>query len=99
MPLIGVCVADLHIPEARSLKDKRRIIKGLVDRLRQRHRFAVAETAFLNLRQRAQVTMAVVGIRESELEQTLERARRLVENQPIVIASWDLEVLELANGA
>jgi hypothetical protein len=41
--VIGVLQLRLAIPEARSLKEKRRAIKGLKDRLGSRHNVSVAE--------------------------------------------------------
>ncbi len=41
--VIGVLQLTLAIPEARSLKEKRRAIKGLKDRLGSRHNVSVAE--------------------------------------------------------
>ena len=41
---IGLLQLDLLLPEANSLKDKRRIIKSLKDRLHNRFNCSVAET-------------------------------------------------------
>ena len=35
--LIGISVFELHLPHARSLKEKRKVVKGLIDRI---HRIA-----------------------------------------------------------
>ncbi len=40
---IGIYTFELHLPMARSLKDKRQVVKRLKDRLRARHNVAVAE--------------------------------------------------------
>jgi uncharacterized protein YlxP (DUF503 family) len=41
--VIGVCTLELNIPTAASLKDKRRIIKSVMSRLRNEYNIAVAE--------------------------------------------------------
>ncbi|HXV78093.1 MAG TPA: DUF503 domain-containing protein [Candidatus Polarisedimenticolaceae bacterium] len=40
---IGIYTFELHLPQARSLKDKRQVVKRLKDRLRSRFNVAVAE--------------------------------------------------------
>jgi len=40
---IGIYTLELHLPTARSLKDKRQVLRRLKDRLRSRFNVAVAE--------------------------------------------------------
>lgn len=40
---IGVYTFELHLPAARSLKDKRQVLRRLKDRLRSRYNVAVSE--------------------------------------------------------
>ena len=62
MPLhVGVIRLELHIPGARSLKDKRRAVKSLVDRMHHRYRVSVAETDLQDLSRRAELGLAVVA--------------------------------------
>ncbi|MGZ5487086.1 MAG: DUF503 family protein, partial [Candidatus Aminicenantales bacterium] len=46
--IVGVLTLDLFFPYARSLKDKRRILRGFKDRAR-RHNVALAEIDFQDL--------------------------------------------------
>ncbi|HEX6990066.1 MAG TPA: DUF503 domain-containing protein [Bacillota bacterium] len=41
--MVGVARLELHMPENGSLKDKRRIVRSLLDRLRSRFNVAAAE--------------------------------------------------------
>lgn len=41
--VLGTMRASIHIPQSRSLKDKRRVVKSLIDTMRARHNVAVAE--------------------------------------------------------
>lgn len=58
---IGVLHIDFLIPGARSLKDKRRVLKSLKDRMRNRFNCSVAETEFQDLWGRARLTVCVVS--------------------------------------
>ena len=94
--VVGISVFELHLPSSRSLKDKRRVVKSLIDRLYQRYRVSVAETGFHDLHQRAEIAMAaVVAGGEVEMEKLMEEVRNLVESDPeIYLTLWDPQILE-----
>lgn len=52
---------DLHIAHAQSLKDKRQVLRSLIDGLRHRFSVSVAEVDFQNLWQRSRVGVALIG--------------------------------------
>lgn len=93
----GILSAELHLPASRSLKDKRRVVKSLVERLHQRFRLSVAETGYHDLLQRAEISMAAVTTGEEAMERLLEEARAIVESDPaIFLTRWDPQILEEA---
>jgi uncharacterized protein YlxP (DUF503 family) len=93
--IVFVVSLELHLPESRSLKDKRRVIKSLIDRVFQRYRVSIAETAFHDLHQRAEVSIAIVGVSEAEMEKIMQHIRDLVESLPAVyLTRWEPQVLE-----
>jgi uncharacterized protein len=94
--VIGISVFELHLPSSRSLKDKRRVVKSLIDRVHQRYRVSIAETGFHDLHQRAEIAMAVVVAGgEMEMENLMEEVRNLVESDPeIYLTLWDPQILE-----
>lgn len=95
MMIVGISSFELHLPASRSLKDKRRVVKSLVDRIHQRFRVSIAETDFHDLHQRAEISMAVVTNREAEMENLMEEIRSLVENVPeAYLTRWDPQILE-----
>ena len=52
---IGLLTLEIHIPDARSLKDKRQVLRSLKDRLRGHFNVAVAELDHQDVWQRALV--------------------------------------------
>ncbi|MCH7874485.1 MAG: DUF503 domain-containing protein [Gemmatimonadetes bacterium] len=76
--VVAVRTWDLHLNGCASLKDKRRIIKSLKDRLHQRFNVSVAETASHDLWQRAELTCCVVAGERRQAERVLASAERLV---------------------
>jgi uncharacterized protein YlxP (DUF503 family) len=96
MPMtVGISSFELHLPSSRSLKDKRRVVKSLIDRIHQRFRVSIAETDFHDLHQRAEISIAVVTTSESEMEKLLEEVRDLVEAVPdLYLTRWDPQILQ-----
>lgn len=69
---------DLHLPEARSLKAKRAIVKPITEGLRRRFAVSVAEVAHHDQCQRAGIGVAVVGASPSHLVDVLDEVERFV---------------------
>jgi uncharacterized protein len=94
--IVGISVFELHLHSARSLKDKRRVVKSLVERIHQRFRVSIAETDFQDLHQRAEIALAaVVSGGEDEMERLMNAVRDLVESEPeVYLTRWDPEYLE-----
>ena len=58
---VGLLQIDLRVPGSRSLKDKRRVVKGLKQQMRNRYNCSVAEIDFKDLWSRARLAVSVVG--------------------------------------
>ena len=92
--VVGIVVAELHIPAARGLKEKRKVIKGLIDRLSVRYRISIAETDFHDLHQRAELGVAVVGRDVAGVERLLDQIRRHVDGlEDAVLTRWEPELM------
>ena len=76
---VGVLTLELFIPHANSLKEKRRVVRRVKDRLKSRLNVAVAEVGNLDLWQRA--TLAVVAVNKDRppAEALLQAALRQTE--------------------
>ena len=59
--IVGALTIDLAVYESQSLKDKRRVIKSIKDKLGARFNVSVAEVGGLQSRKRAVLGLAVVG--------------------------------------
>lgn len=93
--IVGLGVLELHLPHCRDLKSKRRVVKGLIDRLHARYRISVAETRWHELHQRAEIGVAVVSHEAGRAEQMLDEVLKLVELEPeATITSWNPQILE-----
>lgn len=71
--VVGVLRVRLAIFEALSLKDKRRVVKSLKDRLSARHNVSIAEVDDLAHRQAATIALAMVANDARFVESALSR--------------------------
>jgi hypothetical protein len=76
--VVGVMTWDLHLNGCESLKDKRRVLLSLKDRLHERFNVSVAETGHQDLWQRAELACAVVATDRRQAESVLGAADRFV---------------------
>ncbi len=77
--VVGVIGWEIQVFEAQSLKEKRRVVKSLKDRLRNRFNVSVAETGQQDNWQRAELTACIVATDRRQAESVLDRADALVE--------------------
>jgi len=76
---ITLLTIEFIIPHAQSLKDKRREVRGLKDRIRSKFNASVAEVGFQNKWQRAVLAVCLVGSDKRQLESDSARIRTLCE--------------------
>ncbi|MED5564503.1 MAG: DUF503 domain-containing protein [Gemmatimonadota bacterium] len=88
--LVSGCSWDLSLPECRSLKDKRRVVKSLKDRIRGRFNVSVAETAHQDVWTRAQLSVALVTRDGASPDSVISKLDRFIEGEHrVVILSVD----------
>ena len=75
---IGVLTLELRVPDAQSLKDKRRIIQSVKVRLRNTFNVSVAEVGYLDHRQRCRLAVAMVSRETRPLHSQLDKLVDLV---------------------
>ena len=87
MTQLAILQLELHIPQAQSLKDKRRVVKSLKDRLSAHVNVSVAEVDFLDKWQRAGLAITMVSAEKSHLESQFAHIQRFTEQE---IQGWAL---------
>jgi uncharacterized protein len=92
--VVAVVQASLLVPGCRSLKDKRSVVKGLVERARNRFNASVAETGALDLLQRAEIGAALVANDRTFVAAEAEALVRYLEGCPDVqLTDRQVEIL------
>ncbi len=80
--MIGALYLRLHLPGCGSLKDKRRIIKSLNQRVRQKYQVAVAEVGDLNRPTYCELEIAGVANERAHVHRVLTAVSRVFESRP-----------------
>jgi len=71
---VALAEVELHLPGARSLKDKRHELRSLIDGLRHRFTLLVVERDHQDLHQRSALALAAFATDAQAARGTLERA-------------------------
>ncbi len=82
--VIGTLRTDLLIRESGSLKDRRRVVNSLKDRIRARFNVSVADVGDQNLWQRAVLVVAVVSNDGRFANEVLSKVLCLITSEPRV---------------
>jgi uncharacterized protein YlxP (DUF503 family) len=77
--IVGVLKVSLRLRESRSLKDKRRVVRSIKDRVRARFNVAIAEVASQDLRQRADLGAVTVSESRTHVESVLTQVLRVID--------------------
>lgn len=81
--VLGHVELRLVVRESYSLKDKRRVLRSLKDRLRNEFNVSVAEVDDQDDRQRATLALAMAGSDRRYVEGALAKAVDLVRSHPV----------------
>lgn len=91
--IVGLLTIELHIPHARSLKDKRMVLRSLKDRLKK-FNAAVAEVEHQDLWQRATLGIVTIGDSTETVDRALAAVAGEVERvEPGLITTTHVEFL------
>jgi hypothetical protein len=82
--VVGALAFELHLPDVHSLKEKRAVVRPIVDGARHRFAVSAAEVDHQDLWQRAGVAMAVVSGTEAQARDVLDAVERFVWSFPEV---------------
>jgi uncharacterized protein YlxP (DUF503 family) len=77
--MVGILKVEIFIGWAASLKDKRRVVRRICDRIRSRHNVAIAEVDHCDLWQRCTLGIACVANEVRVVEGMLSRVLEDIE--------------------
>ena len=91
--IVGVLRVELAVLEAVSLKDKRRVVKGLKDRLAHKFNVSVAEVDALDARQKAVLGVAMVSNESRFVQSCLDKIVDYIRLAPgAILVKYETEI-------
>ena len=94
--IVGAAVVELHVHASQSLKQKRGVVRSVVQRLRNRFNVAVAEIGGQDTWQRAVLGITTTGIDRTQVRGVLTRVLVFIEDLHLAeVTDSDIELLEL----
>jgi len=91
---IGVLQLEIGVGDAMSLKDKRRVVKSLKDRIAHRHNVSIAEVGALDEHRRAILALAMVSNDARYVESALSKLVDFVRSTPQVeLMDYQIELI------
>ena len=76
---VGLLLLDCYISESQSLKDKRRILSSLSERLRRQFNIAIAEVEYQDQWQRAQLAVVMVNTNWRMLQSSMSKLTEYID--------------------
>jgi uncharacterized protein YlxP (DUF503 family) len=93
--VIGVCTLTLDIPHSNSLKDKRRVVKSIIARVRNQFNVSIAEVDANEVWQTAVIGIACVSNDPARAHAILQSVVRMITNSRFdaQVAGYEIEML------
>lgn len=92
--VIGYLEIELQIPHAHSLKEKRSVVKRVVERLKGKFNVSVSEVGEQDKWQRSRIAVVTVGTSSKVVDATLEKSVEFVEELfPGSVVGYQKEIL------
>ena len=79
--VIGTLTVTLHVPESRSLKAKRQVVRSVVERVRRTFNVAVAEVADQDVWQVATLGVACISSDGRHADEVCQKVLRYIEDE------------------
>ncbi len=81
--VVGILTARLLVRESRSLKDKRQVVRGVLDRLRSNFHVAAAEVDTLDDHRVVTLGISAVGPEYAGVKSCLESIQNALRGHPV----------------
>jgi uncharacterized protein YlxP (DUF503 family) len=93
---VALAEVELHLPGARTLKDKRQDVRSLVERLRHRLTLLVVESDHQHLHQRAALALSALATDAEAARGTVARALDLIhESFPGIVLDERVKLIQV----
>lgn len=78
--IVGTCQIEMLIYESNSLKEKRHVIKSIIERIKSRFNASVAEVDYMDLWNRSVIGVSVVSNSKTLCESSIAKIIDFIDN-------------------
>lgn len=94
--VVGVALITFRLHECHSLKEKRRIVKAIIARLRNNFNASVAEVADNDVHQRAVIGVSLIGNDQGLINSKIDKMFNLAEELGLAeVVDTEMELIPL----
>ncbi len=91
---VGYCLIEIYIPSSNSLKEKRRVLKSLIDRVKSRFNVSIAEVEDHDLWRKATLGIACISNNGRHVNGVLDKVIDYIEmDREIDIIDYSVELV------
>ncbi len=91
---VAALTVELEITDGRTLKDKRQVVRSLLDRIRGRFNVSAAEVGRNDSVRYAELAAVAVSNDRTHLDQVMSKVANLIEGEPrVAVVTRELEFL------
>lgn len=95
---VSVARVTLDIPESGSLKAKRQVVRRVCDRVKARFNVSISEVGELDMWQRAQLAMAVVGGDKQHVNEQMDKILQFIDDMYVApISRREMEIISFGD--
>ena len=81
--VIGILTVDVSVPGSDTLKDKRQVIKSMLDSIRNKFNVSAAEVGHLDSHRRAELAFTCVSNEQALVNRMLNKILDYIESNPL----------------
>jgi uncharacterized protein len=94
--VIGIGMITLRLHECRSLKEKRKIIKSIIARLRNNFNASISEVGLNDVYQRAEIGFSIVGNDRQVVNAKIDKLFNMAEDLRLAeIIDTEMEIINI----
>ncbi len=94
--VVGIGIITFRLHECHSLKEKRKVIKAIIARLRNNFNASIAETGLNDVHQRAEIGFSIVGNDRKVVNAKIDKIFNMTEKLGLAdIINTEMEIFNI----
>ncbi len=97
-PAVGVLTVELHFPMARSLKDKRQVLRRIIDGSKRRYNVSIGELKDQDLWDHSIIGFACLASTVATIDRTFDRIEKdIVDGGDVLLVRAERDVVPVGD--